>query len=75
MESHKNTSNLIIDFHDGGEHDVAILQRMESQFGDDDKDYEEDECKLRGHLRDEPTTPVTVIGCPGNNTFQVSQNY
>ena len=54
---------------------MAILVRIKSQFGDDDKDDEEDECILRGYLADERDVPVTVSGCPGNTTFQVNRNY
>ena len=74
-EFEKNAYSLIIDYHDGGEPDVAILERIKSEFGDDDKDTDEDECTLTGYLGDAHDTPVTVSGCPGNDTFQVNRNY
>lgn len=66
---------LGIDFHDDGEPDMATLQRMPSEFGSDEKDEIDDECILMGYLRDEPNVPITVDGCPGNDTFQVNINY
>ena len=48
---------------------------MTSQFGEDEKDDEENECIMRGYLRDEPQVPITVDGCPGNDTFQVNHEF
>ena len=69
-----DTVNLIIDFHDEGERDVVNLQRINSEFGDDEKDEEDGDCILMGYLRDETNVPVTVDGCPGNDVFQVDSN-
>ena len=70
-EFDKHTYSLQVDFHDGGEPAVAGLTRIASKFGDDDKAVEEDECTLRGYLGVEDAIPITVSGCPGNDTFQV----
>ena len=66
---------LAIDFNDGGESDVATLQRIASGFGFDAKDEADNECILRGYLKYESNVPVTVDGCPGNDTFQVNICY
>jgi hypothetical protein len=73
-DSEPGSMNLIIDFHDGGHPDVAHLERTYSQFGDDEKDEEDDECILTGYLADESDVAITVDGCPGHDTFQVSQH-
>ena len=70
-----NGTKLIIDFHDGGDPDVVVLTRVHSEFGDDQKDEEDDECILVGHLAAAPEAAITVDGCPGNDTFQVNQNH
>ena len=57
---------------------MAILERITSQFGDNNdykKDAEENECIMRGYLRDEPHVPITVDGCPGNDTLQVNHDF
>lgn len=75
LESRESeTVNLVIDFHDGDQPDVAILNRIHSQFGEDAEDEEDDEWTLMGYLRDEPEVPVTVDGFPGKDTFQVIFN-
>ena len=50
-----------MDFHDGGEPDVASLFP-------DVIDEEEDPCLLMGALRDENDVSVAVVGCPNNTT-------
>ena len=64
---------LNIDFHDGGQSDVAILERIHSHFGNDEDDEVTNECMLTGYLRDEPSVPIRVLGCPGHHTFQVNK--
>ena len=66
---------MIIDFHDGGATDVAVLTYIHDEFGDDEKDKKDDECTYRGPLRDEPAVSITIDGCPGNDTFQVYENH
>jgi len=68
------TVQLIIDFNDGGKPDFVKLHRMHSEFGNDLMDDEDDECIFVGNLLNEPEVPVTVDGCPGNDTFQVIFN-
>ena len=68
-------AKLIINFNDGGDPGVVNLTRVHSEFGDDQKDEEDDECILVGHLAAEPEAAITVDGCPGNDTFQVNQNH
>ena len=65
---------LIINFNDGGDPDAVSLERVHSEFVDDAKDEEDDECILVGNLVSEPDVPITVDGCPGSQTFQVNQN-
>ena len=64
---------LKINFNDGGDPDVVPLKRVHSEFVDDSKDEEDDECILVGHLAAEPEAAITVDGCPGNDTFHVNQ--
>ena len=66
--------SMIIDFHDGGDDDVAVLEYVHDEFGDDEKDEEDDECLMTGYLTNEADVPITVDGCPGNDVFQVYQN-
>merc|ERR1711881_489606 len=42
--------SMIIDFHDGGDDDVAVLEYVHDEFGDDEKDEEDDECLMTGYL-------------------------
>ena len=65
--------SITIDFNDGGLPDVANLQRIPSQFGNDDDDDSNNECMLTGSLSDESTVAVRVLGCPGQESFQVRQ--
>ena len=65
--------SLTVDFNDGGLPDVANLQRIHSQFGNDDDDDSNNECMLTGFLSDESTVAVRVLGCPGQDSFQVTQ--
>ena len=65
--------SLTVDFNDGGLPDVANLQRIHSQFGNDDDDDSNNECMLTGFLSDESTVAVRVLGCPGQDSFQVRQ--
>ena len=63
--------SLTIDFNDGALPDVANLQRIHSQFGNDDDDDSNNECMLTGFLSAESTVAVRVLGCPGQDSFQV----
>ena len=65
--------SITIDFNDGCLPDVANLQRIPSQFGNDDDDDSNNECMLTGFLSDESTVAVRVLGCPGQDSFQVRQ--
>ena len=62
---------MTIEFNDGGNSDVALLKKSSLQdgalpsFGD---------CILFGSLRKEEDAYMSVNGCPGNNTFEVTQN-
>ena len=56
--------NLLVDFHDGNEPDVAIL--FPKIY-----DGEEEPCILSGSLRDELDVDVSVNGCPSSETFSV----
>jgi len=66
--------SLTIDFNDGGLPDVANLQRIRSQFGKDADDDSNNECMMTGFLSAEPTVAVRVLGCPGQESFQVILN-
>ena len=63
--------SLTIDFNDGALPDVANLQRIHSQFGNDDDDDSNNECMLTGFLSAESTVAVRVLGCQGQDSFQV----
>ena len=63
--------SLTIDFNDGGLPDVANLQRIRSQFGNDADDDSNNECMMTGFLSAESTVAVRVLGCPGQESFQV----
>ena len=63
--------SLTIDFNDGGLPDVANLQRIHSQFGNDEDDDSNNECMLTGFLSAESTVAVRVLGCQGQESFQV----
>ena len=63
--------SLTIDFNDGGVPDIANLQRISSQFGNDQDDEANNECMMTGFLSDESTVAVRVRGCPGHTSFQV----
>ena len=61
---------LDVDFHDGNK-DVAIL--MPRSYDEPNYEAGMDTSILSGVLRDEvPTVEVSVIGRPGENTFEVS---
>ena len=60
---------LNVDFHDGNK-DVAIL--MPRSYDEPNYEAGMDTSILSGVLRDEvPTVEVSVIGTPGENTFEV----
>ena len=65
--------SLTVDFNDRGLPDVANLLRIHSQFGNDDDDDTNNECVLTGFLSNESTVAVRVVGCPGQHSFQVSE--
>ena len=62
---------MTIEFNDGGNPDVALLKKSSSEDGA--LPFFAD-CVLFGSLRDEDDASISVNGCPGNNTFDVSQN-
>lgn len=65
--------SLTIDFNDDGVPDIANLQRISSQFGNDQDDEANNECMMTGFLSDESTVAVRVLGCPGQSSFQVKK--
>ena len=55
--------------------DIALLKPVQSRFmqksrGSNRKN--ENACILSGNLRNEQDVPVTVVGCPFNDNFQVN---
>ena len=56
--------------------DIAILKPFRSKFMNKFKgDKRRNECILKGYLRIDKNIPVTVSGCPFNDTFQVNSYF
>ena len=69
-----NKIGLEIDFHDGSESEMAILDFVSDVDGLGpllSEDLDDTSCLMNGHFRDESTAQVSVSGCPGETTFQV----
>ena len=62
---------------DDSHSDIAVLKFAKSKFMHKPRDGKGgNECILTGNLHHERHVPITVIGCPFNDTFQVnSHNY
>ena len=66
---------LEIDFGYDSYPDIALLKRDQSIFTNElEGTNDENECISSGYLLHRPEVPVTVIGCPFNDTFQVNNN-
>ena len=56
--------------------DVAVLKPIKSKFMHKSRgDKRRNTCILKGYLRSDKNVPVTVAGCPFNDTFQVSSHF
>ena len=56
--------------------DIAILKPIKSKFIFKSRgDKRRNECILKGYLRNNKNVPVTVAGCPFNDTFQVNSYF
>ena len=54
--------------------DVAVLKVTKSKFKHKPRSGKGgNACILRGNLRNDKNVPITVIGCPFNDTFQVNK--
>ena len=63
---------LKISFPDGGEDDVAVLQRFNPiPTGPATRFEDVDNCIFHGYLLHEKDVYVTVTGCPDSTTMQV----
>ena len=66
---------LKITFPDGGEDDVAILQRFNPiPVGPLERSENVDNCIFHGYLLNEKDVYVTVTGCPDSRSLQVLQD-
>ena len=56
--------------------DIAILKPIKRKFTFKSRgDKRRNECILKGYLRNDKNVPVTVAGCPFNDTFQVNSYF
>ena len=56
--------------------DIAVLTPIRSKFMHKSRgDKRRNTCILKGYLRSDKNVPVTVAGCPFNDTFQVSSHF
>ena len=56
--------------------DIVHLKPIKSRFMHKSRDRKrKNACILRGALRNDKYVPVTVIGCPFNDAFQVSSYF
>lgn len=63
---------LKIIFPDGGEDDIAVLQRYNPiPVGPAERSEDVDSCIFHGYLLNEENVYVTVTGCPDSNSIQV----
>ena len=60
--------HLVIDFKDGSNPDVALLNP------DQDNIESLDECSLVGNLKDDPKSMLAVVGCPGEDMMVGNNN-
>ena len=71
--SRDDTPQLEIHFGDDSYADIALLKREKSTFTNElEGTNDENECILTGYLLHQHNVPITVIGCPFNDTFQVN---
>ena len=53
--------------------DIAQLRPIKSRFMHKSRDRKgNNACILKGNLRNDKDVPVTVVGCPFSDTFQVN---
>ncbi len=63
---------LQIDFHDGGNEDVAVLSPFNPiPQGPTEHSEDIDPCIYQGYLKNEKDVHVTLTGCPQTKSFQV----
>ena len=56
--------------------DIALLKPIKSRFMHKSRDRKgKNECILSGTLRNDKDVPVTVIGCPFSDAFQVTSYF
>ena len=73
--SREDFAQLEIDFGDDSNPDLALLKGEQDTFTEEfESNNDENECILTGYLFDQPDIPITVIGCPFNENFQVNYN-
>ena len=70
-----NNIRILVDFHDGGDPDIATLNFVSDEDNLDtsltDTVYEKS-CLLFGNFRDDYNATISVSGCPGDAIFEVS---